>query len=76
MMKVWFIPQTQGGACQQVHATVNTLCRPSGSTARGPGPPGLSGFERPGGFADADQLSEGAGQERQPPGCSLAGGQQ
>lgn len=35
VIKIWFIPKTQGGACQQVHATANALCRPAGSTVRG-----------------------------------------
>lgn len=38
-------PQTQGDACQQVHATANVLCRQSGL-----GPAWLSDFGLFGGF--------------------------
>ena len=27
VMKIWFIPKAQGGACQQVCTTEDTLCR-------------------------------------------------
>lgn len=27
VMKIWFIPKTQGGACQQVCTTEDALCR-------------------------------------------------
>lgn len=72
MTKIWFIPSAQGAASQQVHAAVNALCRPSDQRQRA-GASRLSGFGRPGGFADADQLGDGAARKEGPPGCSLAG---
>ena len=64
-MKIWFIPKTQGGACQQVCTTEDALCGPSAKQRAGAS---LAAF------ADAAELRAGSGQERTAsrllPGCA------
>ena len=52
VMKIWFIPKTQGGARQRVCTTEDALCRPSAKLRAGAS---LTAF------ADAAQLRAGGG---------------